>query len=180
MKRYLVGLVLAATAMPIPAFACPPPLAPPRLPGEPDKAYEERSSANIGAQTAEGQRAYQVQLGEQAERIFIGTVQASREIDLADGSKGHEVDVRPVRALKGVLPKKAATLRDGAVTECGNLGGGSATGAAPGDYVIVFEGVDTGFVPNTGKVGIFVSEARDPLLIKSLFEAGAEATPPGN
>jgi hypothetical protein len=46
--------------------------------------------------------------------------------------------------------------------------------------VIVFEGVDTGFVPNTGKVGIFVSEARDPLLIKSLFEAGAEATPPGN
>ena len=174
MNRSLFVVLAAVAALPAPAVACPPPLLPPQLPGETDKAYQDRSSEMLGAQTYEGRRSSQIAYGEHAKATFLGVVTDSHEIDLDGGTKGHEVTVRPVRAIKGELPSSPAILRDGYITECGNVGGGTATGAAAGDYVIVFQGVDTGWTPSTGNYGILASEARDPFLVKSLFDFTTE------
>jgi hypothetical protein len=173
--KILLATVICAAAWP--AFACIPPPPPPRFPDETDKAYQERVDASVSAQNDEERRSYQIRLLEQAKAVFIGVASDSREIDLGGGSTGHEVTIRAAGALKGALPDQPILLRDVLSTDCGYVGGGSATFAKAGDYVIVFQGIDDGMQGGTGNVGIFASEARTPDLLKALVDFANRSRP---
>ena len=155
MYRSLFALlaILASSA----ALACVPPPPIVQLPGESIQAYHERVDAAFAAELFEQRRVVQSNLLAQANAVFIGVVADSREIDVS-AVKGHEVSVRPVYAIKGDLPKQPVTLRDTVFTDCGMSGGGSATSAQAGDYVIVFAGVPTSAFQGTN-VGILAKES---------------------
>jgi hypothetical protein len=173
--KFLLAAMACAVASP--TFACIPPPPPPRFPDETDKAYQERVDASVSAQNDEERRSYQIRLLEEAKAVFIGVASDSREIDLGGGSSGHEVTIRAAGALKGALPDQPAVLRDVLSTDCGYVGGGSATFAKAGDYVIVFQGIDDGLQGGTGNVGIFASEARAPDLLKALVDFANRSRP---
>ena len=113
-----------------------------KLPGESQHAFEERSRAVYAAQNYETQRLVQSELLNQSKAVIVGVVTASRLIPV-DSVKGGEITVRPLEAIKGNLPGQPLTVRDTVFTDCGVGGGGSATNAEPGDYVIVFAGLPT-------------------------------------
>lgn len=155
MYRHLLGLfaILASSS----ALACAPPPPIVQLPGESAQAYHERIDAAFAAELFEERRSMQSNLLSQSSATFIGVVADSREIPVG-AVKGHEVAVRPVYGIKGDLPKSATTLRDTVFTTCGMSGGGSATSAQPGDYVIVFAGIPTSPLQGAN-VGIVAREA---------------------
>ncbi len=173
MNRRLVALALILLSLPNSALACLPPQPPPQLPGETDKAYEERGDENAQAQFIEDRRTAQIYVQERAKASFIGIVSDRHEI--GHGEVGYEVRVRPVRTLKGPLPDAPVPLREVNARRCSGLDGRSITSAVPGDYLIIFQGVDTGPPDGIVDVGIFASEARDPFVLKTLLDLGSEA-----
>ena len=111
-----------------------------KLPGESQHAFQERSRAVYAAQNYETQRLVQSELLNQSKAVIVGVVTASRLIPV-DAMKGHEITVRPLEAVKGDLPPQPVIVRDTVWSDCGMSGGGPATSAEPGDYVIVFGGL---------------------------------------
>ena len=167
MKIAIVGLAIGGVAAP--AIACSPPPPVMILPGESKQAFNERQQSNLIARSDEEQRAYQIDLEEQAKTSFIGVVTGLRYIQLGSDIVGREVTVRPMRAVKGLLPPKPVALRDATSTTCGLSGGGSATSGIVGEYVIVFEGLEDRFYSGgTGKLGVLAKEARAPELLRAL------------
>lgn len=166
------GMLLALMAewVAAPSLACvpPPPLV--LLPGESPKAFRERDEARLLAETTEQRRLVQSNLLEQSKAAFVGVVTQSHDFPI-DRVKGHEVTVRPLQAIKGALPDQPVILRDSTFTDCGMAGGGSATSAQPGDYVIVFAGL----APNQlqgPNLGIMAKESQLPELLGALAHYG--------
>ena len=111
---------------------------------------------------------------DQAKAVFVGTVSQSRQIPIpwVKGVNGHEVAVRPLQAIKAALPSQLVTVRDIAFTDCATMtGGGSATTANQGDYVIVFAGLPTNAFQGAN-VGILAKEAQLPELLAALSKFG--------
>jgi hypothetical protein len=137
-----------------------------KLPGEGDQAFQERAKAAYDAETAESRRVVQLNLLQKSKATFVAVVSDSKEIPV-DAVKGHEVTVRPVQAIKGDLATQPLIIRDTVFTDCGIGGGGSVTGAKPGDYVIVFAGLPKGEFEQEN-YGILAKEAQLPNLIGGL------------
>lgn len=162
--RTTVALAAAFSAAPGLACIFPAPMA--KLPGESQQAFEERGRALSAAENYETQRLTQTNLLAEARTVFVGVVTATRWIPV-DAVKGHEITVRPLEAIKGDLPGQPLTVRDTVFTDCGIAGGGSATSAEPGDYVIIFAELPT--APLRGdNVGILAKEAVLPDLYGAL------------
>jgi len=172
---FIARFAAAGALMASAASACLPPEPMPRLPNESDQAYDARNGELTSVEDAEGRRFHQVSLYEQAKAVFIGVVTDSKEITLADSGSGHEVTVRPAFPIKGELPEQPAIIRDKMNSDCGYLGGGSATSAVVGTYVLLFQGVPE-YEGVTGNVGFFAGEARVPEIIKAFrsFKAPAD------
>jgi hypothetical protein len=137
-----------------------------QLPGESQQAYQQRQDAAFAAETSEERRLTQTALLADSRSVFVGVVTQTQPIDVG-GVKGHQVTVRPLQSIKGDLPAQPAVVRDVVFTDCGMGGGGSATSAAPGDYVIVFAGLSPNDMRGTN-VGIVAKEAQLPDLIGAL------------
>ncbi len=170
-KIAAVNLMMATAAS-----ACLPPEPMPRLPKESDEAFEARNKELTSAEDAEGARSAQMTLFAEANSVSIGVVKDSKEITLADLSTGYEATVGPLFPIKGDMPRQAVTIRDNMHTDCGNFGGGSATSAAVGSYVLLFQGVPD-YKAATGSVGYYPGEARVPEIIKAFRHFGPPPPP---
>ncbi|QDP20223.1 hypothetical protein [Sphingomonas xanthus] len=147
------------------ADACIPPPPPIRLPDESPEAFKVRSTALLDALSDEERRSYQAALYDRSDRIFLGVVANSEAIDAA-GTPGHRVTVRPIASLKGGHPTEPLVLADRYLTSCGKAGGGSATSARTGDYVLVLEG-DL-FRQGPQGFGFQLNDLREPRLLAGL------------
>lgn len=166
------AVLVAAT----PALACVPPPPPLQLSGESRQAYADRSKAFVEALSNEDQRARQVRLYGAASRVSLARVINSTPLPgtLDDGQPRRRVDVQPVAAFKGPAPSgRAIRLEDAGMTTCGRYGGGSATAAKPGDYVLLFEGVDTGGLSRN--LGLLLNELREPRILERFNEVIQQA-----
>ena len=141
MLRASIFAGLAVCSVPATACILPAPIAP--LPHESQQAFHERQKASLAAIEYDSRRSAQIGFLDQSTAVFIGTIATSRDISV-DVAKGHEVAIRPLSPIKGSLPDQSVRLRDTVFTGCGLSGGGSATSAQPGDYVIVFEPQNVG------------------------------------
>ncbi len=161
-------LALLALAAPAPAAACifPPP--PPRLPHESQPLYDARLKSTASAQGDEERRNFQIALRTQSAGSFIGIVERRTAIRMEAKLPGFAVVVRPLKTLSGAAPTSAIELRDQRLTSCGVEGGGTATRAVVGEYVIVFRDMSFGGQPPRQNYGLRAQELRDTTLIDAL------------
>ena len=146
------------------AIACPPFPIPPRLPGEQDEDFKRRVSSSIAAQRDEERRSHQLMLFDTAEKVYFARV---LETALLPNNAGFRVSVAPVRSLRGDLPTNPASYHRHI-----SCGGGTPAGER-GDIAIVFEGVRLNGRGEALNLGLLAHEARDPRLIRELFDWGA-------
>jgi hypothetical protein len=173
--RFLACLALASPgALSTAANACIPPAPLVPLPAETATLFQARSINYHQALNDEERRAFQIGLSERSQSYFLGVVTASQALDLQDGVKGRMVSVRPLKNLRGALPDTRFTLRDRGLTSCGLFGGGSATRAVAGEYVIVFRAVAFSGLQGTADYGLRAQDARAPYLLAALNEFALE------
>ena len=162
----LTAAALLATASP--AMACIGPAPTIRLSGESEAAFLARGQAFAAAERDEDRRAFQVRLFDKASRVSLARVTASTKLPgvLSDGlSPGFRVEVQPVALFKGpALNGRPVALQDAGMSTCGRYGGGTATAAAPGSYILLFE--DANPQGPTGHHGIFLHEVLEPRVLE--------------
>ena len=171
MTRSVLALSLALAICPGAALACIPPAPPIRLSDESEGDYLERRNAFNQAVLYGERRAAQERLYDQASRVSLARVIKSDRLllMLADGSPARRIGVQPVAVFKGTPVKgETAILEDAGMTSCGRYGGGNATVAEPGDYVVLFE--DANPSGPTGHYGLLLTELVDPRIL-SRFNA---------
>lgn len=158
----------ALLALASPANACIPPAPTIRLSGESEAAFLARSQAFAAAEMDEDRRAVQVRLYDQASRVSLARVTASTQLPdvLSDGlSPGFRVEVQPVAVFKGpALDGRPFALQDAGMSTCGRYGGGSATAAKPGSYILLFENANP--QGPTGHQGLLLAELREPRVLE--------------
>lgn len=155
--RLLLGAFLVACAAP--SFACDnyPDL--PTLPGETKEANRERNDRLWESLSVI--RDYEVQKTalKEATRVYLARV-LQREA-LSPQAPLFAVEVERVHDIKGRASAQRRRLSDVAYNNCERWGGGEATNAFAGDWVIVFEGLPkTERNPN----GVYSVFARDALI----------------
>ena len=148
------------------ADACIGPPPPIQLPGESDEAYKIRTQAVYRALGDEGRRRFQVTLYDKSNRIRLAMVEHSSAVD-AMGSPGRQVVVEPVATFKGEEQPIPVTLTDLYWTSCGMAGGGPATAAQRGEFIILFEG-DLFEGRATDRYGIKMEDLREPRLLEAV------------
>ncbi len=168
--QYWLLLPVLAILIAAPAAACIGPAPPLRLPGETDAAFQLRSESVFIAQEDEQRREWQSNMHDRAERVFIAIVTSTREVTSA-GESRRTMTVRPVHALKGVLPAAPVDVRDMRSLSCQAVVGVRRTGER-GDYVILFDGLRWGEAKLEPTMEVAAHEARDPRLIRALFDWG--------
>lgn len=174
MIRSLMVVVFTFAATPEGALACSP--APPfvQLPGESKEAYKARSDAGSWATEFENDRRMQEDFLSHASRITIGLIENVEPLQLpAAGVEGHKVVVRVKKTLKGDSAPELIRLADRSVTSCGFYGGGTATQGSVGDYVVVFQGLDSS-QGATDPYGLRASDVRHAKLLDAFRDYGLE------
>jgi hypothetical protein len=156
------------------ARACIPPAPLTPLPAEAEALFQARTKTYFQAIGDEERRTFQIGLGQRAKSYFLGVVTASQGVDLGRGTAGRMVSVRPLKALRGALPEAPFTLRDTAMTSCGPVGGGPATTALLGEYVVVFRDVSLGGGVGIEDFGLRAQDARAPFLLGALNDFARE------
>lgn len=155
-KLLLASLLVACAA---PTFACDnyPDL--PTLPGETAEANKERNDRLWESLSII--RAYEVQKAvlKEATRVYLSRVLQREE--LSPDAPLFAIQVEPVHAIKGKAPAQVRRLSDVGYNSCERWGGGEATNAVVGEWVIVFEGLPKKEHNPQGVYSIF---ARDALI----------------
>jgi hypothetical protein len=166
----LTAAALLVTASP--ATACIGPAPTIRLSGESDEEYKRRGAAFARAEDDEMRRALQSALFDRATRVSLAQVTSATTVPgvLSDGlSPIRRVEAVPLALFKGTaLNGRPIAVQDKTMTTCGPAGGGTATMAKPGDYVLLFEGAK----PDgpTGHHGILLEELREPRILARFSE----------
>jgi hypothetical protein len=162
LARLLVGAFLVACTSP--SLACDnyPDLPP--LPGEPAEANRARNDRLYESLSVIGHYEAQKDAFKKAARIYLARV-LQRE-SLSPGTPLFSIRVEPVHEIKGKAPPPGARLSDVGYNSCGRWGGGEATNALAGEWVIVFEGLPKG---ERNPQGVYSIRA-DDALISGLLE----------
>jgi hypothetical protein len=164
--------LLGAGALLVPhaASACvfmPPPQ---RLPDEPAAAEGERHRAYSSFLDFDGRRAQQARLLELASTVSLARVtQVTRG---RAGSEASQTSVVRLTAFKGQPAKGEVTLSSNNVA-CSLPHDGSASSAAVGEYVVLFEG-DLNPISISGHYGIVLKEVADRRIWDMLRNAAAQ------
>lgn len=172
---------LLAVGMTGPALACIGPAPTIQLSGEAEAAFRARSQAFSQAERDEDRRAAQTRLYDTASRVSLARVLTSERLPgvLSGGiSQGSRVEVQPMAYFKGSASKPGrVVLQDAGMTTCGPYGGGTATSAAPGSYVLLFEDVSP--EGPTGHFGLLLTELREPRVLDRFSEVVQKARAQG-
>jgi hypothetical protein len=169
MQRLPFPLVFALLATE--AQACTPPPPPLQLRGEPDRDFVARASAFNEARRDEDGRRQQVGWFDAATTVSLARITSAHRLPqvLSDGlSLTRRVEAVPLATFKGdILPGRTVAMQDVVATTCGIFGGGTATAAQPGDYVVTFENVQP---DGTGHVGLLLRDLREPRILERFDE----------
>jgi hypothetical protein len=152
---------------PQPARACERDSLAVRLPGETSAEFEKRDNKIYADQDAARRFGQEQQAYEHAPTIFIAKVISGWVFDKSTQGPPTAV-VRPLKAIKGILPQGDVTLVEfntGGL--CSNKGDGRGAFAKEGELVIVFEGLPKHDLQPNGVYSLPASLVRsDDLLIE--------------
>nr|WP_314444639.1 hypothetical protein [uncultured Sphingomonas sp.] len=171
----LFGLGLVS-ALPASALACTFPLPDP-VAGESDASYSQRTQSFIREWQANGSKAWQRLLFDDASRITLARVIARRgtggmnfdslRAPPVDTPPTYSADLQPIAALKGDLPPGPVTVNWQHEMQCRFFEPGSAARSLVSTVVILFDGFPTGSY-FTAPDALPASMARDPRLLSAL------------
>ena len=135
-KALLVALLVACAS---PSFACDnyPDL--PTLPGETTEANKARNDRLYKSLSIIRDHEIQNAAFKGATRIYLARV-LKREVGTLEAPL-FVIQVEPAHDIKGKAPARGRKLSDVGYDSCERWGGGEATNALVGDWVIVFEGL---------------------------------------
>ncbi|MFM5907645.1 MAG: hypothetical protein ACKOPO_08680 [Novosphingobium sp.] len=140
----VIALIIASTAAPGTAYACPPPPPPPRqAAGESDVDYRARMAklqADMAAAVRTGISQRQARLWDESPSIFIGEVVKTRRGHAPFYGPGQSAFIRPVKWIRGAPSGKRFWLDYKSYTSCGPVGGGDAVDGKPGERFVLFAG----------------------------------------
>lgn len=131
-----VGMLAAS----FPASAC---LFPPQSiqrPDETSEQYQVRIKAEVEERRLTNTKAFQARLFADAEQIYFARVVKSEEVQSGNNPYGRQTTLKPIEAIKGILPTESAILKVGAATSCGPANDGTASWGNVGDLAVVFGG----------------------------------------
>ena len=177
MRLIGAALLVAAIAHNSPAVGCEwdgPYI--PKLPNESKADQERRMSEAFFKEGVLRDYRHQKQMFAEARAVFLGEIVKATRSESAHDALQASVTVRPLKALKGTLPTRMATLAStNGSGLCYPMGDGEAPFASKGDFVIVFTGLK--IIKNFRPNGMDSMDVRFPLaeeIVDGLSGSGIE------
>jgi hypothetical protein len=145
----LAIFLISAALVPTPGMACEIDTGAVRLPGESEEEYSKREYQILRDKGAHYNVSRQSAAFEEARTIYVAVVKSSAS-SLVSSSSQYEAIVEPKRAIRGSLPSEDRRLvNPNTGGMCFEAGDGSGANAAPGEIVVVLEGLSkTEWRPN--------------------------------
>lgn len=131
-----IGMLVAS----LPASACIYPPQSLQRPDETSEQYQVRIKAETEQRRLTNIKAFQARLFAEAEQVYFARVVKSEEIKSSNNPYGRQTTLKPIEAIKGILPTESAVLKVGGMTSCGPDADGSASWGNVGDLALVFGG----------------------------------------
>lgn len=136
--RLLLAIGMLAASLPASACIFPPPS--PKRDNETTEQWHARTDAEFKQHLLDGQKAGQARLFADAEQVYFARVIKSEEVESRASPYGRQTALKPIEAIKGVLPTASAVLKTGGMTSCGPASDGTASWGQVGDLAVVFVG----------------------------------------
>lgn len=144
-----------------PTSACvfpPPPL---QLPDETIEQWKARAAEEIERGRVASLKEAEVRDFDAAKRVYLARVVKSEEVSTSDLPYGRRTALKPLAAIKGVLPVGNVTLKTTVMTSCGPESDGSGVWAPVAALAIVFEGVEPYGFRNLTVSSLLIEEVQD-------------------
>lgn len=170
MKR-CASILLAASVTCAPAIgsACTPFPRPLREAGEADAQYSARARMMLDARATANALKVEASYFEEASNVYLARIVHSKKINISGLKLGRQVTLRPVQAIKGILPGRQIKIEDRVLTSCGVVGAGPATSGHVGQMAIVFDGVRNEDAAHGSQRYAFLADrAHEPRLLTAL------------